>query len=577
MTTLQRHEEYLLQGWLQGVSWATLGDLYLDGASAEVACATVTALRQRLLEKAQRLERSDLVAELKRERRLHQYWEPAMRQALDRVMRLPDPQPTPASSIAVWLPASIAGRLQAHGLSQLGEVTAFIESQGFQFWHAIPGFGPKSARILLDFFQEHAVSLGPLSLKTSSIPGSIKRMPSPAKRLDVVPLEHLLIPHALDGSQGENRATGRCRINAAQDFEAVTSWLSRWPAESHTYRTYRKEVERFLLWSLMERGKAFSSLNTDDCLAYRRFLAHPLPSERWVGPLRPRFDPEWRPFQGDLSERSRKQAEGILAALCGWLVGQRYLESNPFEGLPKSRFSARLRTDRSLSEVQWRWLIDFAEQRRQVSKGREQKRYARLLLLLRFAYGTGLRLQEIAMATLDHLEFRADSRQWWLQVQGKGSKIREVPIPMTLWQALQTSWCDRGLPANPAVAPSATPVLTSLRRVPTLASMEEEPAYRECALTPSGIHQTLKAFLREAGETLACQNQAEGQRLQHASAHWLRHTHGSHAVRRGVPIEIVRDNLGHSSLATTSIYIHTDRDHRYREMAKLSEDRNTLE
>jgi site-specific recombinase XerC len=569
---LHRHEECLLRGWLQGVSWGTLGELYLEGASAEVTRATVEDLRRRLIRKAQRLGRPDLAATLRKERRLTPAWEAALRPALETLLRLPEPQPTPASAVADWLPAAIAAPLQAHGLTTLGEVKALLAQQGQEFWRPIPRLGPKAARTLREFFRKHAPTLGPLPAAPAPAPLAGVLAPPPP-RSGLAPLEQFRIPEGLDGSQGENRAAGRCRLAASHDYEAITSWLNRWPADSLTYRTYRKEAERLLLWALLERGKPFSSLTPEDCLAYRRFLAEPTPAARWVGPLQPRFSLDWRPFQGGLSERSRQQAEGILSALCGWLVGQRYLDSNPFEGLPKLRFRARLRADRALSETHWQWLLGYAEQRAQASRGRARRRYARLVLLLRFAYGTGLRLHELAAARLDHLEWRTDSKQGWLHVRGKGQKLREVPIPERLWQALEAAWTARGLPKDPAAAPPDTPLLTALRRVAATADGAGEPTWEEAALTPSGLHQTFKAFFREAGAALAREDPAAGRRLLAASAHWLRHTHGSHAVRRGVPIELVRDNLGHSSLATTSIYIHTDRDQRYREMAKLSEER----
>jgi integrase len=587
---LQRHEECLLQGWLQGLSWTTLGELYLEGASAEITRATIKALRQRLIHKAQRLGRRDLAEPLQRERRLTAAWAAALRNALETLLRLPEPRPTLASALADWLPAAIAAPLQAHGLATLGEVRTVLTQQGPNFWRTIPRLGPKAARIVVGFFQAQTATFGPLPPvpAPASTPAGGPPPPPPGggpppppppppapppQRSGLAPLEQLRIPEALDGRQGENRAAGRCRLAASHDYAAITSWLNRWPADSPTYRTYRKEAERLLLWALLERGKPFSSLTPEDGLAYRRFLAEPTPVSRWVGPLQPRFSPAWRPFQGGLSERIRKQTEGILSALCEWLVGQRYLDSNPFEGLPKPRFSARLRADRALSERQWQWLIGYAEQRARASQGRDQRRYARLLLLLRFAYGTGLRLHELAAARLDHLEWRADHRQGWLHVQGKGRKLREVPIPERLWQALEAAWLARGLPREPAAAPPDTPLLTALRRTASSGDGVEEPSYQETALTPSELHQTLKAFFREAGAALAREDTAAGRRLLAASAHWLRHTHGSHAVRRGVPIELVRDNLGHSSLATTSIYIHTDRDQRYWEMAKLSEER----
>ena len=40
------------------------------------------------------------------------------------------------------------------------------------------------------------------------------------------------------------------------------------------------------------------------------------------------------------------------------------------------------------------------------------------------------------------------------------------------------------------------------------------------------------------------------------SNHWLRHSHASHALDHGAPIQLVRDTLGHSSVATTNQYAH---------------------
>jgi integrase/recombinase XerD len=36
----------------------------------------------------------------------------------------------------------------------------------------------------------------------------------------------------------------------------------------------------------------------------------------------------------------------------------------------------------------------------------------------------------------------------------------------------------------------------------------------------------------------------------------LRHSHASHAIDRGATVVLVRDTLGHSSLAVTSMYAH---------------------
>lgn len=38
------------------------------------------------------------------------------------------------------------------------------------------------------------------------------------------------------------------------------------------------------------------------------------------------------------------------------------------------------------------------------------------------------------------------------------------------------------------------------------------------------------------------------------SPHWMRHAHASHALDRGAPVHLIKDTLGHATLATTSQY-----------------------
>ena len=66
-------------------------------------------------------------------------------------------------------------------------------------------------------------------------------------------------------------------------------------------------------------------------------------------------------------------------------------------------------------------------------------------------------------------------------------------------------------------------------------------------------------------------NATKPARLRQASTHWLRHTHGSHAVADKVPLDVVQYNLGHKSLDTTSIYVTAERSRRIREMRRFTE------
>ena len=156
------------------------------------------------------------------------------------------------------------------------------------------------------------------------------------------PLERLVIPAALDGHAGTNRATGGiAQIAAANDLEAIRAWLARFADKRTTFDSYRKEAERLLLWSLVQPGKPLSSLTHEDCLRYQHFLADPQPAATWVaggGRKHARSDARWRPFYGPLSPASQRQATVILNALFSWLVQAGYLAGNPLSrSIPQPR------------------------------------------------------------------------------------------------------------------------------------------------------------------------------------------------------------------------------------------------
>ncbi len=64
-------------------------------------------------------------------------------------------------------------------------------------------------------------------------------------------------------------------------------------------------------------------------------------------------------------------------------------------------------------------------------------------------------------------------------------------------------------------------------------------------------------------------SQGARNKLSRATTHWLRHTFGSHAAAKGVPLVAIKDNLGHASLSTTSIYVNTDKEQRWADIDNL--------
>ena len=82
----------------------------------------------------------------------------------------------------------------------------------------------------------------------------------------------------------------------------------------------------------------------------------------------------------------------------------------------------------------------------------------------------------------------------------------------------------------------------------------------------TGIHEVIKGLMQKTAERLIASGDASlkaaAEHIAQASTHWLRHTAGSHQSDR-VDLKVVRDNLGHSSIATTNTYLHAEDDVRH--------------
>ena len=333
-----------------------------------------------------------------------------------------------------------------------------------------------------------------------------------------------------------------CVLRANNDYDAVQAWLSLHEAPA-TLRAYRKEAERLILWAIIERGVALSSLATEDAVAYRAFLRQPSPTQRWVGPASPRTGAEWRPFVSGLSARSRAYALTVLSSMFRWLIEQRYVLANPFAGIKvRGARQATLDTTRSFSEGEWMLLRTVADGL-EWSYGWQPGAAQRLRFLIDFSYSTGLRADELVHATLGSVEIDAHGDHW-LHVVGKGSKAGKVVLPGLARGVLDRHLAQRGLAVTPAKWNPATPFIGSRDG--------------EAGITSKRLWAIVKRFFATAADVLADTNPTLAEKLRRATPHWIRHTHATHALQRGAELTTVRDNLRHASLSTTSMYLHSD-------------------
>jgi len=443
----------------------------------------------------------------------------------------------------VWLVPALAGTLRRAGVTTLGQLIAFCMTA--HWWESLSRVGVGKAQLIISFLAKHSASLGPLpSEVVDGVASALKKdalvvVCAPGSRL--APLENLSVTTHLDGTLGDNRSHDRSRIDADNDLQAIRLVLDRYAERPHTWRAYRKELERLLLWSIVERHKAFSSLTATDAQAYLAFLTNPAPAARWISApsavqaqigvkrkISRRHAPDWRPFEGPLSPESAIHAVRVIQAACGYLHRHSYLATNPFSDLVLPLNSDRPQfADRHFPEHIWKSVEATLLAKRYTT---EQRRECFATL---FAVSTGLRAAELADARTDDLEriyTREDGDGYFLRVTGKGSKTRIVPVGSHAVKALRKWLAQRA----------------------AIAGLDAEALF----VNPKGRR------LGPRTVQLCVQRRAQQQGIaSRVHPHMLRHSFASHVLQSSSDLRAVQEMLGHASISTTQVYTQLDFQH----------------
>jgi len=497
--------------------------------------------------------------------------------------------PKLADGISVWFRPIVFRTLAAEGLHTLGDLKHCIETRGSGWHRPIPRIGPGKARALERWFDANQASLGSLNRLPDERPANLVTL-TPDAALPLVPLERVAtVVGTLDGSQGRNRGTSFCLISARNDLEAVQAYLYRFRGKEKTYRSYRKELERFLLWCVCARRTALSSVLTEECEAYKDFLAKP--DVDWMGPKISRSSPRWRPFEKALSPDSQKYAVQVIRSFFEWLIRVRYLGGNPWATVADPSVDQKeleMAIDKALPAQLWKsltaqgGLLDRACERhegtrlasaralqaKEAATPGAQYRLARATVYL-LGY-TGIRREEAASATRDRLkpvreQAGKENGLWELAVLGKRKKWRTVYLPQRVVEALRAHWEDRDhnfddptqalALLSPVVVPN-TPWAQSKHFV------QDDPsqALVGSGFSPDGIYKVTKsALLRLADDEEVILGDAERDLLRQAAPHALRHTYATQAAAKLMPTDVLQRLLGHASQQTTSIYVQAER------------------
>ena len=431
----------------------------------------------------------------------------------------------PASAddpIDAWLEPALAARLQALGLETMGDLRLRID-QGGRWWQPMPGFGTLKARRLRAF----VLDLLPVS------------------RLPALPFSAAVT--ALDVAT--TTSGGDLELAKSDDAAAMRAWVRARAGSAATARLYEREARRWLLWLRIERGGLrLGQVTANDCRDYMAFLEHLPPA--WVSRQHAAPGaPGWAPFRGQLTMASRQQALVILAGCYRWLQDAQLIGANPWTLVNLRRGDdpgKKVLDTRALPESLMAAITEFV--RRQPPSPSQ----ARMSFILGFLESTGLRSTELLMAKLGDLSKHPEG--WVMQVHGKGAKNRWVALPPQAIHALEAYLNARGHGPMPGSS-EALPLLASSR----------DPSL---PIGYQALYESVRRWLGRAVEACA-RDDEEKARYGAASTHWLRHTFGTKAVAKGVPLDVVQAQMGHASVNTTMNYSRAPVTRRLDELSKV--------
>lgn len=379
-----------------------------------------------------------------------------------------------------------------------------------------------------------------------------------------LPVALLRVAPALDGSDGTNRAVVVSSTLAANnDVAAVTSWFMRYEDVPRTFEAYKRESLRLVLWAHRERKKPMSSLTHEDFMAYEKFLKNPQPAELWISKTKyPLDDERWRAFSGPLSISSVRYALGVINNLFTWLVNAEYLRANPLALRKDDRSAARKshQLTRYLDIDQWIATLRYIETMPRETE-RDIDHYERSRWVFRLFYLAAMRISEVCTNLMGGLQRLRDPQgivRWHLVVVGKGSKERAIPASDELVEAMMRYRRHIGLEPLPTPG-ETTPLVVSIRNKKSL-----EPVKRQA------MDKIVKAVFTGTVAWLEQSDSEEDRNsamiIHHASAHWIRHTAGSHMADADIDLRYIRDVMGHADISTTNQYLHSNQRARHDEV-----------
>ncbi len=278
-------------------------------------------------------------------------------------------------------------------------------------------------------------------------------------------------------------------------------------------------LKEFVVYITAEKGLAKNSILSyrSDLKNYVAYLNKTKKNVEAVSHLE-LGDYLWERKNAGLQPRSLYRLIESLRQFYKFLIAEGYIKSDPTANLLPPKIPLKLPNKLSIAEVE-RLLNAISG---------DNSREIRNRAMVEVMYGAGLRVSELVGLSVDSV----DMALGFVRVFGKGSKERLVPLGKTARIYIRKYLEVRN--ANKR-AKEGEPALFLSKLGRPLSRIE--------------FWRQLKNYAKKANIS------------KRMYPHTLRHSFASHLLANGADIRFVQEMLGHSSIATTQIYTHIDREH----------------
>ena len=215
-----------------------------------------------------------------------------------------------------------------------------------------------------------------------------------------------------------------------------------------------------------------------------------------------------------LSERSQARWISSIKAFFKYLLEEEIREDNPATLLEGPKLGLYLPDTLSYEDVER--IVKSIDQSTDLGK--------RNNCMIEVLYGCGLRVSELIDLKISNINFKES----YIKVEGKGSKVRFVPLTEYTLNQIQD-------------------YIKSVR-----SSLKIKPRYEDILFLNSRgssmsrviVFIIIKEMADKAGIS------------KNISPHTFRHSFATHLLQNGADLRFIQEILGHSSISTTEIYTH---------------------